>query len=103
MRAIATESFEFLLLEHSQQLSLELQRNISHLIEKKSAFVGELEAASLLGDRSSESAPFVSKQLALQKPQGNRSAIQFDERASLANAQVVDRSGDKFLSGSGFS
>src|SRR4029434_6135212 len=83
---VATQSFEFLLLQDAQQFRLKLQRNVADLIKKERAFVREFKASRLLGNRSSECPFFMAKQLAFQKAKRNCSAIQFDKGALPAAA-----------------
>ena len=68
LRPRAAEPLELLLLQHAQQLRLELERNVADLVEEERAAVGELEAADLLRDRAGERAALVAEELALEKP-----------------------------------
>src|SRR5262249_42973866 len=92
---------ELLLLQDAQHFRLKLQRDVAHFVEKESAPVREFKASGLLCDCSGERSFFVTEQLALQKPERNRSAIQLDESALAALAQLMDRAGNQFLGGSG--
>src|SRR5258706_5442245 len=64
-RPRAPQSLEFLLLEHAQQLWLQLQRNVADFVEKQRALICQLKTSQLLGDGSGESAFLVAKQFAL--------------------------------------
>ena len=50
-RARAAQPLELALLQHAQQLRLQLQRDLADLVEEHGALVGQLEAADALGDR----------------------------------------------------
>ena len=56
----------------------------------------------LLGDRAGEGALLVAEQLAFEQAGRNGGAVQLDERAAAAAAQVVNRAGDQLLAGAGF-
>src|SRR5205814_509649 len=64
-RLVASDSFEDPVLQDSQQLRLQLQREIAHFVEKQGSFVGQLQAAKLSGDRAGEGPLLVAKQFAL--------------------------------------
>ena len=66
-RARAAQALELALLQHAQQLRLQLQRDLADLVEKHRAVVGQLEAADALRDRAGERAPLVPEQLALEQ------------------------------------
>ena len=48
-RAVVADALELALLEHAQQLGLQLERDLADLVEEERAAVGELEAP---GDRA---------------------------------------------------
>ena len=79
VRAVAAEPLEFLLLQDAQQFRLKFQRDVADLVQKKRALVREFKASRLLRDGASECAFFVTEQFTLEKPQRDRSAVQFDE------------------------
>ena len=62
----AAQSLKLLLLQHTEQLGLQLRRNIAHFIEKQCPCMGELETANLLHDRAGEGTLFMAEQLAFQ-------------------------------------
>ncbi len=100
MSAVAAESFEFLLLQNTQQFRLKFQRDVADFVQKKRALIRQFKAPHFLSDCASERSLFMTEQLALQKPQRNRGAIQFHEGAFAARAQIVDRAGNQLLTGS---
>src|SRR5262249_9313336 len=66
-RPRAAEPFELALLQHPQQLRLNLERQIADLVEEQRAAVGELEASDLAGVGAGERALVVAEQLALEQ------------------------------------
>ena len=84
------EALEFTLLESAQELRLQLERNIAHLVQKQRPLVGKLETADLLGDGARKGASLMSKKLALEQPGRYGRAIQLDEGTVLAAAVVMD-------------
>src|SRR5437868_2784636 len=55
--ASAAQSFELLVLQHAQQLRLELQRDISYFVQKQTALVSQFQASNFLTDRTAFSWP----------------------------------------------
>src|SRR5207245_872585 len=98
----APEAFEFALLQSAQQLRLDVGWDITDLVQEQRALVRELHAAGLLADSACERTFFVTEQLAFKQAGRNRRAVQLDECPLLAPAAVVDRPGNKLLSGAGF-
>jgi len=80
----ASQTLELLFLQHSQELGLQLERNVPDLIQEKRAAVGQLKAPDALRDRSRKGASFVAEQFALQQTRGNSSTIDLDERPFAA-------------------
>jgi hypothetical protein len=98
----ATQAFEFLFLQYAKQFGLKLRRNIADLIQEERAFIGQLEAAKLLRDSSSECSLFVAKKLAFQKIEWNGGAVQLDKWAPAPRADIVNGTRDQLLAGAGF-
>src|ERR1035438_6297335 len=96
------EALEFALLEDAQELGLQLERNLSDFVEEHGAAVCQLKAADTLGNGAGEGAFFVAEHLTLQQAGGNGGAVELDEGALAARAQVVDGTGEEFLAGAGF-
>ena len=63
----ATEPFEFAVLQDSQELRLQLQRQFANLVEEKRSFVGEFNAANFPADGAGEGALFMAKELAFKQ------------------------------------
>jgi hypothetical protein len=100
--AVAAKAFEFLLLENAQEFGLEFERKIADFIEEERAAIGQLEASDFLADGAGEGAAFVAKEFGFEQSSGNRSAIDFDEGAVAAGAEIVDGAGEELLTGAGF-
>ena len=62
----------------------------------------QFETADALRDGAGERAALVAEHLAFQQAGGNGGAVQLDERALPARAQVVDGAREQFLAGAGF-
>ena len=72
----AAEPLECALLEHPQQLGLQLERQVADLVEEQRAAVGQLEAARpSRRDGAGEGALLVAEQLALEQAGGQRGAV----------------------------
>ena len=63
--------------------------------------VGEFEAPDSLRHGAGERASLVSEHFTLKKAGRNRGAVEFHELPIRTGAQVVNRAGDQFLTGSG--
>src|SRR5262245_12779281 len=103
MRHAASQAFEFLLLQHAQELRLQCQRDISYFIQEQGAGVGHFETANLPHDGSGESAFLVPKKLTFQQVKGDGGAIYLYERPCASRAEIVDRASNQFLPGTSFS
>src|SRR5438477_6379149 len=99
----APQALEFTLLQDTQELGLEFQGDVTDLVQKQRALVGQLHPADLLRDRAGEGTPLVPKQLTLEQTAGNGSAIQLHAWAIVARADVVNRFRDQLLASARFS
>src|SRR5215211_6358192 len=99
-RMTSSYSFKLTFLEHAQELGLHVQRELADLVEKKGSAVRNLKSSEASGIRSGESTLFVTEQLAFNQCTGQGSAIHFDQRASLAPAEIMNCTGQQFLAGS---
>src|SRR2546427_553387 len=93
----AADTLELLLLEDPEELWLEFQRDLPHLIEEERAAMGHLEASDLLRDGPGEGTPLVTEELTLEEPRGDGRAVDLDEGSLAAAASVVDGARDQFL------
>ena len=98
----AAQALELLLLQHAEQLGLQLRRDVADLVEEQRPPVGQLESADFLADGAGEGALLVAEQLALQQPRGDGRAVELDEGPVSPRAQVVQGAGDEFLARAGF-
>src|ERR1051326_2855583 len=89
-----SQPLERLLLQRPEQFGLQIERNIANLIQKQCASVRHLEAAQFLSQGAGECSFFVAEQLAFEKPGGDRSAIQANERLLPPRTEPVNRPGD---------
>src|SRR6185312_14896626 len=96
-RRCPTHTLEFLLLQHTQQLRLEIEAHLRDLVQQQRAAVRTLERALDSLERARECASFVTEQRALDEPLGQCSAIQLDERLLATLAQLVDGAREKLL------
>ena len=62
---VAPRRCDLAVLQHAQQLRLQLQREVADLVEEERPAVGQLEAAGVRGDRAGEGALLVAEELAL--------------------------------------
>ena len=98
-RARAAEALELLLLEHAQELRLELDRDVAHFVQEERSAVGQLEAPDALRDRARERAALVAEELALEQARRDGGAVDLDEAALAPRAALVDRARDQLLAG----
>src|SRR5262245_11990869 len=99
-RLRAAETLERPLLEHAQELRLEVGRQVADLVQQQRAVVGELEASDASRDGTREGAPLVAEQLALEQARGDRRTIELDEWTAPPPAQLVNQASDQLLAGS---
>jgi hypothetical protein len=100
-RSRAPQALELLLLQHAEELRLQLRGDIADLVEEERPLVGQLEAADFLRDGAGEGAFLVAEQLALDQPCGDGRAVELDEGPVAAGAQLVEGAGDELLAGAG--
>ena len=91
------EAAEAAVLDHTQQLGLELQGKLGNLVEKHRPGPCHLEKPALQRSRISERARLVTEQLALEECLGNSGAIYRDERFGLAWARRVEAARKKLF------
>ncbi len=78
------EALNLALLQNAQQLRLQRQRHLRHLIEQQGAALRLLEFPGVTGVRAGEGAPFVAEQHRLEHVLGDRRAVDGDERPAVA-------------------
>ena len=83
-RPRAAEPLDLAVLQHAQQLRLQLERQLADLVEEDRAAVGQLEAAGLRRVRAGEGAALAAEQLALDQRRRQRRAVDDDERPVAA-------------------
>src|SRR5690606_28839692 len=98
-RAAATHPLEAPLLQHAEQLGLQLGAQLADLVEEERAAVGELEPAALALGRTRERALLVAEQLALEQLLAQRRAVDRHERLRRARAPGVNRARRDLLAG----
>src|SRR6267142_7242401 len=89
-RARTAQAFEFALLNDAEQLHLYVSRQLANFIQKKCCAMRQFKAANLASISSSERAPFMPKQFALDQAGRQRGAIDFYQRPIAALAGVVN-------------
>ena len=96
-RAVRPDRQNLAVFQHPQQLHLDRQRDVGHLVKKQRAAVGLLQQslASLLGP--GERSPGMAEQLAFGQRRAQRRHVDRHERPVAAVAVLVDRAGDKLL------
>ncbi len=100
--ALLADALEMALLQHAQQLALQLERDFADLVEEQRAAVGELEAADAVAQRAGERALHVAEELALEQFARDRRAVDADQRPVAPLARLVDGARDQLLAGAGF-
>ena len=83
----AAEARDLALLQHAQQLGLQLERHVGDLVEQQRAALGDCSnlPARLLGG-AGEGAALVAEQLALEQLARDRRAVERDERPAASAA-----------------
>src|SRR5208283_534550 len=100
---VSANSLKLMLLQHSQQLHLEIQRHFAHFIQKQSSAVGELEFPLLEGDSSCEGPLFVTEEFGFQESFRNGSAVYGNKRGVASRRGFVEGASNQFLACARFS
>src|SRR5690606_27742515 len=98
-RRATTHRLDLALLQRTQQLDLDLQRNLADLVEEQRAAIGLLEATSPRSHRAGERALLVAEQLGLQDRLGQRRAVGRDKGLVHAWAVLVNVASEQLLAG----
>src|SRR6185369_9931312 len=88
-------------LEHAQELRLQLERQLADLVEEERALAGVLEVSRLRLRRSGEGALRASEKRGLVERGRDRGAVEREIGQGRACAEVVQREGDPFLGAPG--
>src|ERR1700733_6230651 len=95
----ASETLKLLLLKNTQKFWLQLQREISDLIEKEGSPIRALETTDGLTYRTGESPFFVTEEFTFEQRAGNRRTIEGHKTVPSPRARLMDRPGNDFLAG----
>jgi hypothetical protein len=91
-----------MILEHVQQLGLQMRAHFGDFVEKDGALVGEFEFAGLRTDCAGESTLFKAEQLGFQQFSRQRGAVHFYEGLIAALGTQVNHARDNFLADAAF-
>ncbi len=86
-----------LLLDHTQQLHLHVQRQIADLVEEQCSALSRLHHAFLVRHSAGETAALVTEELALHQFSRNGAAVHSDERTVTPRSGVMDELRYEFL------
>ena len=89
------------LLQHAQQLGLQLERHLADFVEKDDAARGSAEHAQAAAGGAGKRAFLVAEQLALGQRRGEGGAVDRDERLVAARTELVQQSGPDLFTGAG--
>jgi hypothetical protein len=87
------------LLQHAQELGLQLGLERGDLVQEQRAAVGQLEASQLALEGAGERALLVAEQLGLDQRVGDGGRVHGHERLVASRALPVDGAGDQLLAG----
>jgi hypothetical protein len=93
------DALELLLLEHAQELGLQVEPHLGDLVEEERAAVRALERSLHPLDRAGEGALLVAEERALHQPLRERRAVELDEGPIAPLALVVDGAREELLAG----
>ena len=85
------------LLQHAQQLDLQLQRQVANLVQKNRAVLRQLKAPDPVGHGAGKCALAVAKELALDQVLGDGRAVDGHKVGAGAVRQIVQRTRHNFL------
>src|ERR1700758_2046624 len=86
-----------MVLQYAEQLRLQFQRNVAHLIEEECAVLGKLKAPGFLCCSSCKSSLLVSEEFTFHEARGNSGAVHFDETVVVAGTAPMNRTSNQFL------
>ncbi len=97
LRVRGADRADLALLEDPEELRLERERHLRHLVEEERAAVGDLEEPFLVVGRAGEGAATVAEKLAFEQVLGDCSAVLGDEKLIAPFRTVVQRRGDELF------
>ena len=89
-------------LEHVQELRLEVRAHLADLVEQDRALMGQLELAGFVAQGAGERAALVAEQLRFEKLLGEGRAVHLHERPLLPPGLRVDEAREHLLAHAGF-
>jgi len=95
----APDRREGLVLEHAQELGLQVEGDLGDLVEEERAPIGALEEPVSATNRPREGTPDVAEELALEQARAERGAVDRDEGQLAPQALGVYRAGGELLAG----
>ena len=101
LRPRASQALKFPLLQDTEKLWLQLERDIADFIQEQLALMCYLKSAELLCDRTGERSSFMAKQFTFEQPGRDGSTVELNERSSLARTMTVNGARDEFLARAG--
>ncbi|MCY1408334.1 hypothetical protein D9M71_236540 [compost metagenome] len=100
-RLVLAQALDLAVLQGTQQLGLQAQRQLADLVEEQRAAVCRLEASATVGGGAGESALDVAEQLALGQRLRQGSAVDLHQRLVVAPRVAVQAAGEQLLADSG--
>ncbi len=98
---VRAQSLQGALLQHTQQLDLQVDRHALHFIEEQRAAIGVFDLADAAFAGTGEGVGFVAEYLALKQVFRQAATVQRHERVALASAEVVQAPCDQLFAGAG--
>ena len=93
---------ETLLVERAKNLGLRLEAHVADFVEEEGAAVGALEGAAFFGGAAGDGAVAIAEEFGFDVVLGDGGAVEFDERAILAQAFRVHGAADELFACTGF-
>src|ERR1700677_773054 len=101
LRPRASQALKFPLLQDTEELWLQLERDIANLIQEQRALMFHLKPTDLLSDRAGERSPFMAEEFTFAQPGRDGRTVELDEWSSLARTVAVNSTRDKFFARAG--
>src|SRR6185436_17268063 len=100
---LTTDPLELLLLDHPEELGLEIETHLRDFVQQQSPAVGSLERALSPGGGAGEGPLLVPEERALDQALRHRGAVHRDEGRLSTRALLMDRARDQLLARPRFS